>query len=106
MSKLTLDVKTADGKVDGTVDLPAEIFDVEPNIALMHQVVVAQLAAARAGTHATKTAARSAAVAASRTARRAPAGLARARPARRSSPAVAPSTARSRATTASAPRRR
>ncbi|MBS4101127.1 50S ribosomal protein L4 [Tsukamurella paurometabola] len=55
MSKLTLDVKTADGKVDGTVDLPAEIFDVEPNIALMHQVVVAQLAAARAGTHATKT---------------------------------------------------
>ena len=55
MSKLTLDVKTADGKVDGTVELPAEIFDVEPNIALMHQVVVAQLAAARAGTHATKT---------------------------------------------------
>ncbi|GAB3129390.1 50S ribosomal protein L4 [Tsukamurella serpentis] len=55
MSKLTLDVKTADGKADGTVDLPAEIFDVEPNIALMHQVVVAQLAAARAGTHATKT---------------------------------------------------
>ncbi|KXO96258.1 50S ribosomal protein L4 [Tsukamurella pseudospumae] len=55
MSKLTLDVKTADGKVDGTVDLPAEIFDVEPNIALMHQVVVAQLAAARAGTHSTKT---------------------------------------------------
>ncbi len=55
MSKLTLDVQTVDGKVDGTVDLPAEIFDVEPNIALMHQVVVAQLAAAREGTHSTKT---------------------------------------------------
>ena len=37
------------------VDLPAEVFDVEPNIPLMHQVVVAQLAAARQGTHATKT---------------------------------------------------
>jgi len=36
-------------------DLPAEIFDVEPNIPLMHQVVVAQQAAARQGTHATKT---------------------------------------------------
>jgi len=37
------------------VDLPAEIFDVQPNIALIHQVVVAQQAAARQGTHATKT---------------------------------------------------
>ncbi|GAA4390293.1 50S ribosomal protein L4 [Tsukamurella soli] len=55
MSKLTLNVQTADGTVDGTVDLPADIFDVEPNIALMHQVVVAQLAAAREGTHSTKT---------------------------------------------------
>ena len=39
----------------GTVDLPAEIFDVQVNIPLIHQVVVAQLAAARQGTHATKT---------------------------------------------------
>lgn len=38
-----------------SVDLPAEIFDVEANVALMHQVVNAQLAAARQGTHATKT---------------------------------------------------
>ena len=38
-----------------SVDLPAEIFDVEVNIPLIHQVVVAQLAAARQGTHATKT---------------------------------------------------
>ena len=52
---LTLDVRTPDGKTDGTVELPAEIFDVQANVALMHQVVVAQLAAARQGTHATKT---------------------------------------------------
>jgi large subunit ribosomal protein L4 len=37
-----------------TVDLPAEIFDVELNVPLVHQVVVAQLAAARQGTHSTK----------------------------------------------------
>jgi len=37
------------------VDLPAEIFDVDANIPLIHQVVVAQLAAARQGTHKTKT---------------------------------------------------
>ena len=37
------------------VDLPADIFDVEVNIPLIHQVVVAQQAAARQGTHATKT---------------------------------------------------
>ena len=37
------------------VDLPAEIFDVQTNVPLLHQVVVAQLAAARQGTHKTKT---------------------------------------------------
>src|SRR5258708_34173113 len=37
-----------------TVDLPAEIFDVPANVPLIHQVVVAQLAAARQGTHSTK----------------------------------------------------
>ncbi|HEY3528931.1 MAG TPA: 50S ribosomal protein L4 [Nocardioides sp.] len=37
------------------VDLPAEIFDVEVNVPLIHQVVVAQQAAARQGSHATKT---------------------------------------------------
>jgi len=36
-------------------DLPAELFDVDANIPLIHQVVTAQLAAARQGTHATKT---------------------------------------------------
>ncbi|WP_279107130.1 50S ribosomal protein L4 [Gordonia paraffinivorans] len=54
-TKLTLDVKTPEGKTNGTVDLPAELFDAPANIALMHQVVVAQQAAARQGTHATKT---------------------------------------------------
>ncbi|WP_144791359.1 50S ribosomal protein L4 [Kocuria palustris] len=37
------------------VDLPAEIFDAKSSVPLMHQVVVAQLAAARQGTHKTKT---------------------------------------------------
>lgn len=44
MSTLTIDVLDAQGKKAGTADLPAEIFDVEPNIALIHQVVIAQLA--------------------------------------------------------------
>ncbi|MDX1888275.1 50S ribosomal protein L4 [Mycolicibacterium sp. 050158] len=55
MADKTIDVRTPDGKTDGTVALPAALFDVEPNIALMHQVVVAQLAAKRQGTHSTKT---------------------------------------------------
>ncbi len=38
-----------------TVEFPAEIFDVQTNVPLLHQVVVAQLAAARQGTHKTKT---------------------------------------------------
>ena len=52
---LKIDVHAPGGKKSGSVDLPAELFDVEPNIALMHQVVNAQLAAKRQGTHATKT---------------------------------------------------
>ncbi|AJE32209.1 50S ribosomal protein L4 [Corynebacterium humireducens NBRC 106098 = DSM 45392] len=55
MTNLKLDVHTADGKTDGQVELPAEIFDREVSIALMHQVVNAQLAGARQGTHSTKT---------------------------------------------------
>jgi len=51
----SVEVKTPAGETDGSVDLPAEIFDVQANIALMHQVVVAQQAAARQGTHSTKT---------------------------------------------------
>ncbi|MEV6872847.1 50S ribosomal protein L4 [Amycolatopsis sp. NPDC051128] len=51
----SVELKTPAGKADGTVDLPEEIFDVQANVALMHQVVVAQQAAARQGTHDTKT---------------------------------------------------
>ena len=47
--------KSSSGAKVVKVDLPAEIFDVEVNIPLIHQVVVAQQAAARQGTHATKT---------------------------------------------------
>jgi len=51
----TIDVRTPEGTTSGTVELPADVFDVTTNIPLIHQVVVAQLAAARQGTHATKT---------------------------------------------------
>jgi large subunit ribosomal protein L4 len=50
----TVDVLGAEGAKTGTVELPADIFDVQANIPLMHQVVVAQLAAARQGTHKVK----------------------------------------------------
>ena len=50
-----VDVIDLTGKKAGSVSLPGSIFDVPTNIPLMHQVVVAQLAAARQGTHATKT---------------------------------------------------
>ncbi len=52
---LTVDVKTPEGSAGRTVELPAEVFDVQVNVPLIHQVVVAQLAAARQGTHSTKT---------------------------------------------------
>ncbi|MCA1821060.1 MAG: 50S ribosomal protein L4 [Pseudonocardia sp.] len=50
-----VDIRTPQGTTAGTAELPDEIFDVPANIPLMHQVVVAQLAAARQGTHSTKT---------------------------------------------------
>jgi large subunit ribosomal protein L4 len=51
---LTLEVKNAEGKKVGSVDLPSEIFDAQTNIPLIHQVVTAQLAAARQGTQKAK----------------------------------------------------
>src|SRR4051812_17418142 len=51
---LTVDVIDPSGKKAGTADLPGEVFDVQTNIPLIHQVVVAQRAAARQGTHDTK----------------------------------------------------
>ncbi|MGC0250046.1 50S ribosomal protein L4 [Pseudactinotalea sp. Z1748] len=50
----TVDVLDATGKATGSAELPAAIFDAAANVPLIHQVVVAQLAAARQGTHATK----------------------------------------------------
>jgi len=50
----TVDVLDVKGAKSGTAELPAELFDVSANIPLIHQVVTAQLAAARQGTHATK----------------------------------------------------
>ena len=55
MSNLTVDVIDAKGKKAGKAELPAALFDVQTNVPLIHQVVVAQLAAARQGTHDTKT---------------------------------------------------
>jgi large subunit ribosomal protein L4 len=54
MANASLNVVDTSGKKTGSVDLPAEIFDVQTNVPLIHQVVVAQLAAARQGTHKTK----------------------------------------------------
>lgn len=51
----TLDITSPAGKKAGTVELPAEVFNVQVNIPLIHQVVVAQLAAARQGSADTKT---------------------------------------------------
>lgn len=51
---LAIDVIDAAGKKTDSVELPAEIFAVEVNVPLIHQVVVAQLAAARQGTHKAK----------------------------------------------------
>lgn len=50
-----IDILDASGKKTGTAELPGDVFDLDLNIPLVHQVVNAQLAAARQGTHATKT---------------------------------------------------
>ena len=51
----TVEIRTPDGKTAGSVELPSAVFDAQANVALLHQVVVAQQAAARQGTHSTKT---------------------------------------------------
>ena len=50
----TVEIRTPSGGTDGTVELPDEVFDAQTNVPLIHQVVTAQLAAARQGTHDTK----------------------------------------------------
>jgi large subunit ribosomal protein L4 len=47
----SIDVLDVKGKKSGSVELPENLFDVQTNVPLIHQVVVAQLAAARQGTH-------------------------------------------------------
>jgi large subunit ribosomal protein L4 len=51
----SIDVKTMTGGSAGTVELDDKIFGIQPNVPVMHQVVTAQLAGARAGTQSTKT---------------------------------------------------
>ncbi len=51
----TLEVLSPDGSSSGTVELPADVFDAPVNVPLLHQVVVAQLAAARQSTASAKT---------------------------------------------------
>jgi large subunit ribosomal protein L4 len=51
----TINVQSPSGDLARSVELPDEVFDVQVNVPLIHQVVVAQLAAARQGTHDTKT---------------------------------------------------
>ena len=78
------------GKKVGRVDLADDVFGAEVKEHLLYEVVKAQLAARRAGTHATKTPRRGRAAAArSPTSRRAPATRARARSARRTTSAAA-----------------
>jgi len=51
----TVSIISVSGKKAGTVELPDDVFDVQANVPLIHQVVVAQQAAARQGTHAART---------------------------------------------------
>ena len=52
---LTLERRTVTGEASGSVDLDESVFGIQPNVPVLHQVVTAQLAAARAGTQSTKT---------------------------------------------------
>ena len=69
----TITLRNASGSDAGTVDLDDEIFGIEPNVAVMHQVVTAQLAARRSGTQSPRPVPRSVAAVPSPGSRRAPA---------------------------------
>ena len=99
-TKLTLDVKELGGKTNGTVDLPATIFDAPANIALHSSLLLVREPTPR------RLVARFAVAARSRTARREPVAPVRVRRVHLSSSAVARSMDRSRVTTASAHPRR
>src|SRR5438094_9984591 len=51
----TVDIRSVTGSSLGTIRLDEAVFGVSPNVPVMHQVVTAQLAAARSGTQSTKT---------------------------------------------------
>lgn len=51
----SITIKTVAGKAAGNLELPADVFGIQPNVPVLHQVVTAQLAARRAGTQSTKT---------------------------------------------------
>ena len=55
MADFKVDVLDYEGKKAGEAILPGDLFDLDSNVALLHQVVTAQLAAGRQGTHSTKT---------------------------------------------------
>ena len=51
----TITLKSRDGKDKGSLELADAVFGIQPNVPVMHQVVTAQLAHARSGTHKAKT---------------------------------------------------
>ena len=107
MANVTLNVTDAKGQATGTVEAPEALFgvsaeDVQAHIPLIHQVVTAQLAAARQGTHATKTRGMVSGGGKKPWKQK---GTGRARQGR-SGTTAAPCSARSRVTTLSAPPRR
>ena len=55
MAEVKAPLFTSDGGSNGDIELDAEIFGIEPNLAVLHQVITAQLAAKRSGTASTKT---------------------------------------------------
>ena len=110
MANVTLNVTDNNGKEAGTLEAPEALFgftaeEVQAHVPLIHQVVVAQRAAARARMR-SRTAAPSPVVAASRGSRRAPVALVRAQSALLSGTTAVSHTARCRVTTASAPPRK
>ena len=102
----TVDVVDAAGAKTGSVELPAEIFGVQTNVPLIHQVVVAQLAAARQGTRGRRPAPKYAVAVASPTVRREPVTPVRVRSALLSTTVVESCTGRFLAITRSGPPRR
>ena len=101
-----LEVRSQHGSVTATVSLDPAVFGVQPNVPLMHQVVTAQLAAARAGTQSTKTRAEVSGGGAKPYRQKGTGRPGRGAPGPRTTPAVVWPWAQNRAATRSAPRAR